>query len=304
MTKLSVVQPDLEFTVEGPRNVRTDPESGLRFYTWKGIEYPSVTTVRRMAGLPFALHQWALTKVIDRVVNEHTELHAKLGSDIAEARKWMRAASTEERDRAGDRGKRLHFAVENDLPPDADVEKLYARQKDFLAATDADILLSERQVWSPTWGYAGTIDAVGDITVRGKRVRAALDWKTGKNVYIEHALQLAAYVGTDFIGETDVIDPAATKILRGVSRLCVVHLSDDGWELVDFEPTPTLWDAWLGLLDFATFVHRHADIATIVRAENSLSSRNNPNTRFSDEPVVIEAMLKPSRRGAGPMAPP
>lgn len=300
MTKLAVVPP-LEFTVEGPRNARTDPETGLRFYTWKGIDYPSVTTVRRMAGLPFGLHQWALTKVINRVVDQHTELDQRLGSDIVAAKKWLRAASTEERDRAGDRGKRLHFSVESGVPPDADIEKLYDQQQKFLTAVDADILLNERQIWSPTWGYAGTIDAIGDITVRGKRVRAALDWKTGKNVYIEHALQLAAYVGGDFVGEDDTVDPAASKLLHSVARLCVVHLSDDGWELVDFEPTPTLWDAWLGLLDFAAFVHTHADIATIVRAENSLSSKTNPNTRFSDEPVVIEAMLKPSRRGAGPL---
>jgi len=40
----------------GPRNARTD-QSGLRFYTWQGVEYPSVTTIRRMAGLSFPLHQ-------------------------------------------------------------------------------------------------------------------------------------------------------------------------------------------------------------------------------------------------------
>ena len=34
----------------GPKNARTDPNTGLRFYTWQGVEYPSVTTIRRMAG--------------------------------------------------------------------------------------------------------------------------------------------------------------------------------------------------------------------------------------------------------------
>ncbi len=49
----------------GPRNARTD-ESGLRFYTWQGRELPSVTTVRRMAGVPHRLHQWAISQVVKR----------------------------------------------------------------------------------------------------------------------------------------------------------------------------------------------------------------------------------------------
>lgn len=287
-------QQPLAFTVEGPQVRQTD--DGLRFYTWKGEEYPSVTTVRRIAGIPFPLHQWALSKVIDRAVSGEAGLHDPLDPDT---KKWLRRAATDDRDKAADRGKRLHFAVESGIEADEDIAALAAQQKAFLDRVDADVLISEAQVWSPTFGYAGTLDAIADITVNGRRVRAILDWKTGKRVYVEHALQLAAYSGADFIGANDVINKAATKLLGEVSRLAVVHLSDTAWELVDFAPTPQLWDAWLGLLDFAKFIHAHPHVSTLIRGENSLSSVDDIIVG-PGEPAIRDAMVAPSFRGGNP----
>ena len=83
----------------GPRNAYTD-ERGLRHYKWKDIPYPSVTTVRRMAGLPYGLHEWAIGKVTTRAVEAYGELGKILapGTDeaIKAARSWLRSASIEE----------------------------------------------------------------------------------------------------------------------------------------------------------------------------------------------------------------
>ncbi len=43
-------------TIEtSPRNAFTDPSTGMRFYRLQGRDLPSVTTLRRMAGLPHGL---------------------------------------------------------------------------------------------------------------------------------------------------------------------------------------------------------------------------------------------------------
>ena len=58
------------------------------------------------------------------------------------------------------------------------------------------------KVYSRTFGFAGTLDAI--CTIAGRR--GLLDIKTGRSgVYPEVALQLAAYAHADFC----VIDPNA-----------------------------------------------------------------------------------------------
>ena len=56
-------------------------------------------------------------------------------------------------------------------------------------------ILCEQRVYHWQIGYAGTVDCVAEITHHGERVRAMIDYKTGKAVYQEAHLQLAAYMG-------------------------------------------------------------------------------------------------------------
>ena len=94
----------------GPKNATTDPETGLRYYDWKGRKLPSSTSLRRMAGLPFRLHQWTISKVVERAVLENQILAPMLDRPASprervrdknvakEASRWLRSAATEERD--------------------------------------------------------------------------------------------------------------------------------------------------------------------------------------------------------------
>lgn len=257
----------------GPRNAYTNSENGLRYYRWQGIDYPSVTSIRRMAGLPFGLHAWTVSKVVDRAVMGHADIGRMLGSGTPEqvkaTKSWLRAASTEERDAAASLGTRVHDAVSEgkaviDVP--ADLAPFLLHFRHWMDQTKAVILLSERQVWSTTLGYAGTFDMLvrfpdGSIWV--------IDLKTGKGTYTDHALQCIAYAMADFVGEDDVIDHEATALLKEASGMALLHLRPDGWKFQSLRTTPEVFTAFRGLLAFAKFSSEHPTIDTLVKAEKT-----------------------------------
>ena len=245
----------MKFTVDaGPKNAKTDA-SGLRYYTWQGIEYPSVTTIRRLAGMPHGLHQWSMGKVIDRVMNEPEELNRLAEVDEKEARKWLRRAATEERDLAADKGSRVHWAAQSGLAEsevEDDIRYKVKAYLDFLRERHVRVLWSERQVWNLAVGYAGTADLLADLDIG----RYVIDIKTGKNVYVEHALQIEAYARGEFVGEDDVVDFEASDLLTGgdVGR-AVLHLTDAGWALyvLNASQQEATWRAFKGLREFGLF---------------------------------------------------
>jgi hypothetical protein len=91
-------------TAVGPRNAWTN-DSGLRHYRWQGRDLPSVTTIRRLAGMPFPLHHWSQNQIIQRAIDGYADLGKIIGLGTPEATKaaatWLRNASTEKRDIAG-----------------------------------------------------------------------------------------------------------------------------------------------------------------------------------------------------------
>ena len=214
----------------GPKNARTD-QSGLRFYTWQGVEYPSVTTIRRMAGLSFPLHQWAITQVVNRSVDHVSDLNRMLTSNdplvTTAAKTWLRQAADEERDRAASLGKRVHKAVEegkNLGQVDKDVVPYLKHYANWLATTGFKTLRSEAQVYNLSKGYAGSFDLLGEDKRKDIHI---VDLKTGKNTYPEHALQATAYSLGEFVGADDVVDVEATDLLRRVTSISLLHLTPD-----------------------------------------------------------------------------
>lgn len=252
------------------RNAQTDPDTGLRFYTWEGKDYPSVTSIRRLVGMPFTLHNWVLSQVVDRAVFESPELVKMLTRDkrpreraliqnrIKEAKAWLRSAATEERDKAGDRGTRAHEAIAADLPLEAcdDEVRPYVRQwQDFVETTEAQTIWAERQVWNLTHGYAGTADRLIFIPDWNGRPRRLLtDLKTSKGIYLDHALQVIAYSLGDFVGEDDVVDEVATQQLHAADGMAILHLQPDEWELVEIRASDVLFSAFVASLIFANFL--------------------------------------------------
>lgn len=255
----------------GPPNAQTD-SNGLRYYTWQGKRYPSVTTIRRLAGIPHGLHQWALNQIINRVLDEAPSIADRLaGADpsaVALTRQYLRAAATAERDKAAALGTAVHAAaaegkslteVGSDIAP-------YLRQYlDWLATSGVEVLASEFQCWNPTVGYAGTCDLLGRFPDGSIWV---VDLKTGKGVYGEHSLQLMAYLMAEFVGTDDVIDQPTTDLLHAARGTAVLHLGSDGWEFHSLRGDAETWRAYRGLLAFGVWMAGHPAIADV-----SLGSR-------------------------------
>jgi hypothetical protein len=252
----------------GPRNARTDPETGIRYYHWQGQEYPSVTSIRNLAGMPIRLAQWRTTQVIERAMTDYQTLGRMLGeADPTAVASWLRKAQDAKRDAAADLGKRVHDAVEKGVSPadvGPDMAPFLLHYRHFLANSGFVPDLQERQVWSPTHGYAGTFDTVGHFAARSDHW--LIDLKTGKGTYAEHALQTEAYGRADFVGEDDVPDDAATRILKNVplANRAVLHLRPDGWSFKTIPGTERTWRAFRALLFFATWVDDNPTLDNLI----------------------------------------
>jgi len=252
----------------GPRNARLTAD-GLRLYQWPGpdgpIDVPSVTTIRRLAGIPHNLHQWALSQVIDRALDDWPGLSAQLRTGTPTAveavRSHLRQAATAERDRKAALGTAVHDAAASgraltDVPPE--VAPFLRQYLAWLGASKAELLLAERQVWNLEVGYAGTFDLIARFPDDSVWL---VDLKTGSGIYSDHALQLAAYRYAEFVGNDGVVDVEATELLRQVSGTAVLHLGQRKWEFVSIRTGAEEWRAFRGLLAFAWWSHTHPEVS-------------------------------------------
>jgi hypothetical protein len=245
----------------GPRNARTDPETGLRYYTWRGQEYPSMTSILSVAGgVRFPIHQWAITQVVNRAVDNIGDLNRMLTQDdpkvIKATKTWLRAASTEARDTAADLGTRVHSAVTGNLGAGQvgdDVVPFLKQYRGWLADEQPEILASEQQVFNLTKGYAGSFDHL--VRLRDKRI-GVVDLKSGSGTYPEHALQVCGYALSEFVGEDDVVNTQSTDWLLNAQFMALLHIRPDGWEWQEVQITGDLIRAFNGMLVYGLWAHK------------------------------------------------
>ncbi len=255
----------------GPKNATTNSD-GIRVYEWTEgsatVELLSVTSLRRLAGIPFGLAAWQVNQVIAAALGHLdtlAELVASEGEDVA--RKWLRREAMLTRDEAASKGIAVHEAASIFLDPkDAapEVAPYLRSYYDWMNAMDVSVLFSEKQVFNLTLGYAGSVDLVIEVPDGSKRATVVADIKTGKGLYADHALQLIAYAMGEFVGEDGVIDIEATKLLKKASRLAVVHLGEESWEYVEIDPTPDLLDAFKAQCVFANWLARNPDLGPLI----------------------------------------
>lgn len=270
-----MTEPFVTVTV-GPRNAYTDATSGLRYYRWQGRDLPSVTSIRRMAGVPHNLHQWALSQVIDAAVDGAAEIPKMLaqGADGLKAvRSALRKASTAERDAKAALGTAVHDAAAQglaltDVAPE--LRPFLRQYQGWLATSGATILASEFQTWNLAAGYAGTADLM--CRMRDGSVWL-VDLKTGKGVYPDHALQLMAYAMAEFVGEDDIVDMELTGLLHEIRGLAVLHLAPRSWEFLQIKSDPGVWNAFRGLLEFSRWSKDHAAVETYTGGVRRSSDR-------------------------------
>lgn len=251
-----------------PKNATTDSESGLRTYRWRGKDYPSVTSLRRLVGMPFPLAKWFETQIVDTAVEQVVTLSAQASlHGPKEAKTWLRRESMARRDRARDLGIRVHEAAAslevNPLAPvDKDVEPFLKQYQHFLESTGVMVLLSERQIFNLHLGYAGTLDLVVEEPIMHRRV--VVDIKTGDGLWVDHVLQLCGYALGEFVGEDDVVDEIATKILHSCASIALLKVRPEGWEWVELQLDKIEARAFKAMVELAHFLERLPSIEPLV----------------------------------------
>lgn len=203
-----------------------------------GEVVPSVTTIISVLDKP-ALVQWAANMAAEYAADNWSVL-APLGRD--ERVTLIKGAHRRVSGSAADLGTAVHDAVDawcTDRPMpvwERGVEPFMEQFVEFLEQRRPEFLRNEVTVWNRTVGYAGTFDWIASI---GGRVTLG-DTKTGKRVYGEVALQLAALKHAEFILHPD----GTEEPLPAIELAGVLHLRPRSWALVPVDAGPESFDAF------------------------------------------------------------
>jgi hypothetical protein len=181
-----------------------------RFYDIDGQKMPSVTAILGAVNKP-ALIPWAAKQEREMVFaavrsliadaevkrgNFMPSLVAAVGREKAHSKELAKAATI---------GTEAHGLIEWHLrrelkqaigpQPQISEKALWAFMawEDWRKASNLSVNLIEEVVWSKRYGYAGTLDFAGEIDHEGQRMAVVTDNKTGRAIYKEAYLQIAAY---------------------------------------------------------------------------------------------------------------
>jgi len=217
----------------------TQDKNGRRLYrdplTDKRV--PSVTTVMGMKAKPL-LVPWAAKMAAEFAVENWEEL-TSISREERIAR--IKSAHTRRSKDAADLGDSIHIYAEafmkgEELPAyPAEAFDSIANLIDWIETTKVELIAAEVSVWS---NYAGTFDLLaridGEVWL--------LDWKTGKGVYDEVGMQLAALHFADRVLAEEPIElPTAT-------RFGVVHVRPEFAKLIEFGNIEGYYEQFLACL--------------------------------------------------------
>lgn len=227
-------------------------------YTLDGQRLPGVTTILG-ALRKKALEEWAGNITAETAVNRWDELS---GLPVATRLDTLKRARWEARDSAALNGTEVHnlawplvTGAEVEVPPRhlAAVQAL-AR---FMDRWQLEPVATERPVFHPAHRWAGTFDLLAGIG----GTLWLLDYKTGRGVYPETALQLAAYAHAAYMapeeGEpTEWVPP---------ERCGAVHITADSAELLPIDWATT--DEAYTVFRYAAQVSRHLERVEAARKD-------------------------------------
>ena len=190
------------------------------FYATPKGSFMSVTTIISNGVPKPALMHWAAFEAAQCAVDNIPQLVRARGEDARlEMRQWIQRAAERKRDTAANLGTVIHGFLEAQIlgqpTPEYTDEQLpfieaFGR---FLDDFQPEYEATELTVANTEHGYAGTLDFIARIPSLGSDLLMG-DYKTGKSVYPEVGMQLAAYRRAD-IGWTrpdgvEVVPPATT----------------------------------------------------------------------------------------------
>lgn len=206
--------------------------AGKRVYVLGDREYTSVTDALQAVPKPF-LVPWAAKMSAEYVRDNWDALGDLMLVDPDQAVRDIKGARFAPTEKAADLGTRVHdwaeqYALGNNPAVPDDMGGHAEQFAAWCDRFDPMVVLSEVTVFNHTYGYAGTFDAVWEFP-SGRRL--LVDIKTGKGVYPEVALQLAAYRGADIY----VTDDGDRVKMIPVDGCAVLHLRPRGCKLIPVE---------------------------------------------------------------------
>jgi len=239
-----------------------------RTYTINGLTLWSVTTIIGN-GLPKpAIAGWQARSIAEYAVANWRQIGGMLGavrlsrtddqgtfivSDpdaVAAAVDWLKGAPWRESKRKMDIGSAVHAEAEayvlgiprpDPLPA---IAPYLLSFRHFLEDFTPDFELTEATVYNVKEGYAGTLDAV--LRIGGRQLLA--DWKTGKDIYPDVALQLAAYERAEAI----LLPDGSSTPMPAIEGAIALHLrefdpampEDRGYSVIPVATGQPAWDAF------------------------------------------------------------
>lgn len=238
-----------------PKNA-TEDRFGSRTYRWQDESFLSVTSVISK-GVPKYLVPWA-SKLVAEYAYDHQDWRT-MGRESAVA--LLKGVPNTARDASANLGKDIHAAAEAHIlgipMPEwtPDVAPAMRQFERWLIAFDFEYAATEATIYNRQYRYAGTGDAWGACRkgpIAGKPV--CIDYKSGKNVYSEVALQLSAYRKGEFVASPDGVSELPMPPSEGGA---VLHLPANG-EPFRFLEVETGEDVFLHFL-YAKAIARWAD---------------------------------------------
>jgi hypothetical protein len=215
----------------------------------------SVTTLLNGKPKP-ALLPWGIKATAEYAVTNYRRLFAMCqaaeGDDEAmyQVVAWLKGAPYREREKKADLGTLLHAiaeakALERPLPViTSEVAPLYAQYQRFLAECKPEMELAEATVYNIKESYAGTLDGIGRLTagvpLAYRNRRLLWDYKTGKDIYDEVALQCAAYARAEGV----YLAPGTVAPMPEVEGAVAIHITADAYRVIPVEITEPVWRAF------------------------------------------------------------
>lgn len=228
-------------------------------YTYEGQTYPGVTGILKVLDKSGPLMGWAARQTAEAAAALISEYTATGGTSNAEYLirtvgpegfiKAVTSRSAWKNDEAKDMGSRIHELTElldarKDTGAMTPTEALRVEHyREWRDASGWDLKIREAMLVNPTLGFGGTLD----ILARDKEGRIVLaDIKTGKGVYKESILQLAAYGMSEFIQPVN-----SDKVARmpKPDRYAILHVTAKGVREIEIPITDDDRSAFLACMD-------------------------------------------------------
>ncbi len=302
-----------------PKAARSVSSGRTYTVTRDGVTYTlwSVTTIIGN-GLPKpAIAGWQARSIAEYAVANWRQIGGMLGavrlartdeagvfivSDpdaVAGAVDWLKGAPWRESKRKMDVGSVVHAEAEAHVlgiprpEPLPTIAPYVESFRHFLDDFKPEFELTEASVYNIKEGYAGTLDAI----VRVGNRRLLVDYKTGKDIYADVALQLAAYERAESV----LLPDGSSAPMLPVDGCVALHLreydparpDDRGYSVIPVATGQAAWDAFRYCREVMRWMEE--------TSKNVLSQpMTNPAALVALYPqtVIPKAPAKPRRRKA------